>query len=80
MVRKADAGFFVTGAAQAERGKECTSEYMTDRAKTATRPGAKKTSHKFNQVVAFAHVALTRSGSRPDRNMNEAVAQKEAVD
>ena len=69
----------MTGAAQSEQGRECTSECMTDRAKAATKPGAKKTSHKFNQVVAFAHVALTRSGSRPDRNMNEAAAQKEAV-
>ena len=42
-------------------------------------PGEEKTSYGFNQVVAFAHVALTRSGSRPDRNMNEAVAQKETV-
>ena len=39
-----DAGFFVTGEAQAERGKECTYRYMTDRAKTATKPGTKKTS------------------------------------
>ena len=38
------AGFFETGAAQAERGKKCMNEYMTDRAKTATKPGAKKTS------------------------------------
>ena len=37
-------GFFVTGVAQAEREKECMYEYMTDRAKTASNPGAKKTS------------------------------------
>ena len=43
-------------------------------------PGEKKTNYGFNQVVAFAHVALTRSGSRPGRNTNEAAAQKEAVD
>ena len=39
-----NAGFFVIGEAQAERGKECTYQYMTDRAKTATKPEAKKTS------------------------------------
>ena len=41
-----DAVFFAIGAAQAERGKECMYEYMTDRAKTATMPSAKKTSQK----------------------------------
>ena len=39
-----DTGFFVIGEAQAERGKECMYEYMTDRAKTATKPNAKKAS------------------------------------
>ena len=39
-----NAGFFATGATQAERGKECMYEYMTDRAKTATKPSVKKTS------------------------------------
>ena len=32
----------MTGKAQAERGKECMYEYMTDRAKTATKPDTNK--------------------------------------
>ena len=42
--RCSNTGFFAIGAAQAERGKECMYKYMTDRAKTATKPSAKKPS------------------------------------
>ena len=38
------AGFLVAGAAQDEREKECMYKYMTYRAQTATKPGARKTS------------------------------------
>ena len=45
-LRHFDAGFFVNGEAQAERGKECMYEYMTDRARVVTKPDTKKTSQK----------------------------------
>ncbi len=39
-----DAGLSWSGAARYERGRECTYEYMTNRANNATKPGRERTS------------------------------------